>query len=106
MKTLLFILFFILSAPASSAWVFPDKSADVTSDRTTLSDRWNAVFVEAKTYASMTLNGSGSLPRVTLPLPMGKTAVIDLTQFNDSVAAVGVLMVLLGVLFSFYIIFS
>jgi hypothetical protein len=106
MKILFFVLALVLSAPASAAWVFPDKTADVTADKTSLNTRWNAILTEAKTYASMVLNGSGSLPKVTFPLPGGKTAVMDLSEFNSQAAVIGLVVVLVGVILAFYIVLS
>lgn len=96
----------MLSAPASAAWVFPDKTLDVTADKTNLTNRWNAILTEAKTYVTFSLNGSGSLPKVTLPLPQNKTVEIDLSQFDSRLSVIGVVVFFIGVLLAFYIILS
>ena len=105
MKAFLLIMALIFSSPASAAWTFPDKSADVTADQTALSTRWNAILVEGKTYASMTLNGLGTLPTLSFSV-FDKTSVIDLSQFNGQVQIIGFVVVLCGVLLSIFIIFA
>lgn len=108
MKILFVVFALMLSAPVSAAWVFPDKTADVSADKTSLDTRWNAILTEAKTYASMTLAGSGSLPKVALPLPDGDSAYIDLSQpkSQEKLQVIGSVVWVLALIAAFFIVLS
>lgn len=102
-STFIFILF-----PSNSyaAWVFPDLTQDVEDGISSLSDRWDEILTDAKSLASTSLTASSKLPKVSVTIMSNKTISLDLSQYSDQARALSALVVLAGVLVSFYIILS
>lgn len=107
-SVLLISTFIIISSSSDSyaAWVFPDLTQDVEDITVALSYRWDEVLTDAKSLATTSLTASSKLPKVSVTIMTDKTFSLDLSQYSDQARALSALVVLAGVLISFYIILS
>ncbi|MFA7239874.1 MAG: hypothetical protein WC091_07155 [Sulfuricellaceae bacterium] len=104
MKTFLAVLLIFISSAAQAAWVFPDKSADVTADKELLSSSWDGILADAQSLVSFSASGLGSLPCKSFSI-LGKTTSFCLDTYSSSVQSMATLVMLLALLLSIFIIF-
>lgn len=103
MKTFLAVFLLLFSMSANAAWVFPDKSGDVTTDKTALTDAWNSMLADANSFVNLSTGGSGGLPCTSIDI-LGKNTSFCLDTYSGNVQTMATLVMFMALLLSIFII--
>lgn len=103
------MLFFLVLSPStlSAAWLFPDKNLDIENDKLHLSDRWDAILIEAKAVATYSAQGgTAKLPKYSTTILTNHKLEFDLNKYKDKLGAVKAFILLASIVVSFFILFA
>ena len=103
MKTLLAAFLLLFSMSANAAWVFPDKSGDVTNDKTALTTAWNTMLADSNSFVNLSTGGTGGLPCTSINI-LGKNTSFCLNTYSDNVKTMATLVMFMALLLSIFII--